>query len=74
MAKDVLFPVPSNQKMNEYLKEIAVICGITKNYDVTRCSPYIRDYNHSAKWSAYRNCVQNARPHQYSHNSDDKPI
>ncbi|MBK5720220.1 site-specific integrase [Dysgonomonas sp. Marseille-P4677] len=25
-----LFPVCSNQKMNEYLKEIATICGITK--------------------------------------------
>jgi site-specific recombinase XerD len=28
--KDVLFPVPSNQKMNAYLKEIADLCGITK--------------------------------------------
>lgn len=26
-----LLPVHSNQKMNEYLKELAVICGITKN-------------------------------------------
>ena len=26
-----LFPIPSNQKMNEYLKEIADICGISKN-------------------------------------------
>jgi site-specific recombinase XerD len=26
-----VFPVPSNQKMNEYLKEIAGICKITKN-------------------------------------------
>jgi len=25
-----LLPVPSNQKMNEYLKEIAVLCGINK--------------------------------------------
>ncbi|WP_254560979.1 site-specific integrase [Dyadobacter diqingensis] len=25
-----LLPVPSNQKMNEYLKEIAVLCGISK--------------------------------------------
>ncbi|MBP3472954.1 MAG: site-specific integrase [Paraprevotella sp.] len=30
MAKDVLFPVLSNQKMNAYLKEIADICGIHK--------------------------------------------
>lgn len=29
--KNVLFPVLSNQKMNSYLKEIADICGITKN-------------------------------------------
>lgn len=28
--KDVLLPVPSNQKMNAYLKEIADLCGITK--------------------------------------------
>jgi site-specific recombinase XerD len=25
-----LLPVPSNQKMNAYLKEVASICGITK--------------------------------------------
>jgi integrase len=25
-----VFPVPSNQKMNEYLKEIADLCGIEK--------------------------------------------
>jgi site-specific recombinase XerD len=29
--REVLLPVPSNQKMNEYLKEIAVLCGISKN-------------------------------------------
>ena len=26
-----LFPMPSNQKVNEYLKEIASICNINKN-------------------------------------------
>ena len=26
----MLLPVPSNQKMNEYLKEIADLCGIEK--------------------------------------------
>jgi integrase len=31
IIKGVLFPVPSNQKMNAYLKEIADICGIKKN-------------------------------------------
>ena len=30
IAKNVLLPVPSNQKMNAYLKEIADICGIQK--------------------------------------------
>ncbi len=30
IAKNVLFPVLSNQKMNAYLKEIADICGIEK--------------------------------------------
>lgn len=32
--KDVLLPVPSNQKMNSYLKEVADLCGITKNMTV----------------------------------------
>jgi site-specific recombinase XerD len=32
-----LFPVPSNQKMNAYLKEIADICGINKNL-TTHCA------------------------------------
>ena len=29
--KDVLFPIPTNQKVNLYLKELADICGIRKN-------------------------------------------
>lgn len=35
---DKLLPVPSNQKMNDYLKEIAAICGIDKpiSYHVAR--------------------------------------
>ena len=28
--KDIPLPVPSNQKMNDYLKEIATVCGINK--------------------------------------------
>ena len=28
--KGVVLPVPSNQRMNSYLKEIADICGINK--------------------------------------------
>ncbi|MCD7909586.1 MAG: site-specific integrase [Clostridium sp.] len=28
---DLLFPIYTNQKTNEYLKEIAEVCGITKN-------------------------------------------
>jgi site-specific recombinase XerD len=31
ISKGVLLPVASNQKMNAYLKEVAVLCGITKN-------------------------------------------
>lgn len=31
VAKNRLFPTISNQKLNSYLKEIADICGITKN-------------------------------------------
>lgn len=30
IRKKVILPVPSNQRMNSYLKEIADICGITK--------------------------------------------
>lgn len=30
VKKGVVLPVPSNQKMNAYLKEIADVCGITK--------------------------------------------
>jgi integrase len=30
-TKGVLLPVPCNQKMNSYLKELSDICGITKN-------------------------------------------
>jgi hypothetical protein len=30
LAKGKLLPVPSNQRMNAYLKEIAVICNIDK--------------------------------------------
>jgi site-specific recombinase XerD len=29
-SKGAVFPVPSNQKVNDYLKEIADVCGITK--------------------------------------------
>jgi site-specific recombinase XerD len=31
MADGTLLPVSSNQKMNDYLKEIAAVCGIDKN-------------------------------------------
>jgi len=32
LAQNVLLPVNSNQKMNAYLKEIADLCGIEKNF------------------------------------------
>ena len=31
LSDEKIFPVSSNQKMNEYLKEIMIICGIEKN-------------------------------------------
>jgi len=31
LSDEKIFPVSSNQKMNEYLKEIMIICGINKN-------------------------------------------
>lgn len=30
IKKNVVLPVPSNQRMNSYLKEIADVCGINK--------------------------------------------
>jgi site-specific recombinase XerD len=36
-SKGVLLPVLSNQKMNAYLKEVADLCGITKNL-TTHCA------------------------------------
>ncbi|MEF2942284.1 MAG: site-specific integrase, partial [Phocaeicola dorei] len=32
-----LLPVPSNQKMNAYLKELATLCGVAKNL-TTHCA------------------------------------
>ncbi|HLP74218.1 MAG TPA: site-specific integrase [Bacteroidales bacterium] len=37
VKRGVLLPVPSNQKMNAYLKEVADLCGITKNL-TTHCA------------------------------------
>lgn len=37
LKKGVLLPVLSNQKMNAYLKEVADLCGITKNL-TTHCA------------------------------------
>ena len=37
VAKNVLLPVLSNQKMNAYLKEIADICGIQKRLTTHSC-------------------------------------
>jgi site-specific recombinase XerD len=37
IRKGVLLPVSSNQKMNAYLKEVADLCGITKNL-TTHCA------------------------------------
>ena len=34
MSNSKLLPISSNQKMNAYLKEIADLCGITKNLTV----------------------------------------
>lgn len=36
-STDRLLPVPSNQRMNAYLKEIAILCGINKNL-TTHCA------------------------------------
>jgi site-specific recombinase XerD len=39
IRKDVLLPVPTNQKMNSYLKEVADLYGISKNL-TTHCARY----------------------------------
>lgn len=38
--KGLLLPVPSNQRMNSYLKEIADVCGIQKNLS-THCARHM---------------------------------
>ena len=40
-----LLPVPSNQKMNAYLKEIAVICDIGKNLTTHVARHYLSPYS-----------------------------
>ena len=37
--QNVLLPVPCNQKMNAYIKEISDLCGIKKNLS-THCARY----------------------------------
>ena len=41
----VLLPVPCNQKMNSYLKEIADICMIRKNLTTHTASHYLLSYS-----------------------------
>lgn len=40
-----IFPVPSNQKVNAYLKEIADICGITKNLTFHLARPSVLSFS-----------------------------
>jgi hypothetical protein len=47
-----LLPVSSNQKMNEYLKEIADRCEIQQEDDVSYGSAYICNYGDFNEWGA----------------------
>lgn len=40
-----LLPVPSNQKCNEYLKEIAEVCGINKNITFHAARHHLLSYS-----------------------------
>jgi len=48
-----LLPMLSNQKVNAYLKEIADVCGIKKNY-FQCCPPHICYYGNLKQWSSHR--------------------
>lgn len=41
VQKNMVLPVPCNQRMNSYLKEIADMCGITKKVNDPYSPPYI---------------------------------
>ena len=43
--KGLLLPVPSNQRMNSYLKEIADVCGIQKNLSTHLARHIIYSYS-----------------------------
>ena len=43
--REQILPVPTNQKMNAYLKEIAIICDINKRLS-THCGRHIKSFNH----------------------------
>jgi len=53
LPNNQLLPVPSNTKMNAYLKEIADVCGITKNL-TTHTARHTNSYNRM-KYSALHN-------------------
>ena len=44
LASNKPLPILSNQKMNEYLKDIADLCGIKKNSNLSYCPSHFRDY------------------------------
>lgn len=50
---DELLPVPSNQRLNVYLKEIAELCGIEKNMTMYRL-PYVQGYDNDKKRHIHR--------------------
>ncbi len=50
IARNVLLPINSNQRMNAYLKEVAVLCGITKNLTFSHGSPHLCDNRYPFQW------------------------
>lgn len=66
--KGKLLPIPSNQKMNSYLKEIGTICNIHKNLTSALRSPHFRHIGYRI-WHANRHHCQNPRTYKYEYDS-----
>ena len=69
--KGTVLPVPANQVVNRYLKEIANICRIDK-YLTTHVPSHLRHHQPVARRQT-EECLQNARPQQRPHDRALRP-
>ncbi len=67
--KERLLPVPSNQNMNAYLKEIADVCGVKKNLTCHGGKTCICHTDAKLR-SFYGIRLENVRAYQYQNNYD----